>query len=164
MKNSFSIAVWMLAASVLIKMSIYLTGNQFTTIGEYAIFANIFVLLVGIFIGLRAHKQKILNQSSFVEDFKESMKVTANFVVLLAIFTYAYYSWIDPSFFEIRLSEQVQIAKDSGMNVEQVRQTGETILDPFFHTTITVLGFLLLGSFYSAMLCFLVRKFPGFGH
>lgn len=153
----------MVGLSILLKMSIYFSGSQFSTFGRFGIFGNIFFLLTGIFLGIRLFK-KINSKTKFIEDFKAGMRIAAYYAIFMALFVYVYYKFIDPGYFSIRLSNQLELAAEQGMNLEQVKKTGEFFLNPFFQTTITLMGFLLLGSFYAAMLSFLMRKMKGFGH
>ena len=164
MKSFFSIALWMVGLSVLLKLLVFFTGSQFDAFGRFAIFGNIFFLLFGIFLGLRLHKQKVLSASTFIDDFKAGMNVAAYYAILMSAFVYLYYTFIDPDYFDIRLAKQLDIAKENGMNLAEVKKTGAFFLSPFFQTTISLLGFLLLGSFYAAILSFLMRKMKGFGH
>ncbi len=163
-RTPFSIAVWMVLISILLKMGVFLTSNQFTEYGQVAVFGNIFFLLTGIFLGIRLHKRVKLSTSSFIDDFKAGMKVAAYYAILMAAFVFIYYSFIDYSYFDLKLAKQIEVATEQEMNIEQVKQTGEFVLSPFFQTTISLIGFILLGSFYSAILTFLMRKVPGFGH
>lgn len=167
MKTPLSIAVWMVLISIVLKLFVFLTSNQFTDVGQIAVFGNIFFLLTGIFLGIRLFKKAQLQKtkgSTFIDDFKAGMKVAALYSVLMAGFVFVYYSFIDPSYFDIKLAKQIEVAQSQDMNIEQVKATGEFILTPFFQTTITLIGFILLGSFYASILAFLMRKFSGFGH
>lgn len=164
MKSFISIATWMVGLSVLLKLAVFFSATQFETFGRFAIFGNIFFLLLGIFFGLRLHKQKVLSKSSYLEDFKAGMRVAAYYALFMSAFVFLYYNYIDPDYFEIRLAKQLEIARENQMDLEQVKKTGAFFLSPFFQTTISLLGFLLLGSFYSAILAFLMRKMKGFGH
>lgn len=167
MKTPTSIAVWMVLISIVLKLFVFITSNQFTDIGQVAVFGNIFFLLTGIFLGIRLFKKTQLSKetaSSFIDDFKAGMKVAALYSVMMAAFVYIYYSFIDISYFDIKLAKQIEMAQEQNMNLEQIKTTGEMVLSPFFQTTITLIGFILLGSFYSSILAFLMRKFPGFGH
>lgn len=167
MKSPFSIVVWMMVVSVLLKMIVYSQSWQFTSYEQIAIFGNIFVLMTGVFVGIRMFKIQH-TQSTFPQDFKAGMRIAALYAIAMTVFVYTYYAVIDPTYFDAKLENQIALATESNQNIEgeegkinlnQVRQTGEVVLSPFFQSTVTLIGFLLLGSFYSGILSFLMRKF-----
>lgn len=164
MKSPFSIAVWAVLASVIVKMLVFVTGNQFSDIGRYAIFVNIFIIMIAVFWGIREHKKNVGNQSTYLEDVKEGMKTASWFAIILSVFVYCYYNYIDTKYFAIRLQENLELAESQNMDVEKARETGEIVLSPFFHTTMTLIGFILMGAFYSTLIAFFMRKMKGFGH
>lgn len=161
MKSNISIVVWMIVVSILLKLIVYIQGWQFSDFESIAIFGNVFVLMTGVFLGIRLFK--IQNgKTSFPQDFKAGIRVASLYTLAMTAFVYVYYSFIDAAYFKLKLQKQLELAQENGMNLEQVKQTGEVVLSPFFQSTITLIGFLLLGSFYSAILSFLMRKFPSF--
>lgn len=164
MKTPFSIAVWAVLASVIVKMLVFISNNQFTQIGRYSIFINIFIIMIAVFLGIREYKRQMGNRSTYLEDFKHGMKTAAWFAILLSIFVYCYYSFIDTEYFPQLLQQRLELAESQNFDVEKARETGEIFLSPFFQTTITLMGFILLGAFYSALIAFFVRKMKGFGH
>ena len=159
----FDLAVRMVLASILLKMIVFFASKQFTFYESVAIFINIFILLTGVFLGIWNYRKSIGKSDSFISYVKEGMKVAAFYAILMTAFVYIYYSFIDPSYFEIKLAKQLELASKNDLNVKQVKEMGEVVLSPFFQSTITLIGFLLLGSFYSSIVTFLLRKFkPGF--
>jgi glucan phosphoethanolaminetransferase (alkaline phosphatase superfamily) len=172
MKTNFSIVVWMMVVSVLLKMLVLAMNWQFTDYERLAIFGNVFILMTGVFLGIRIYKKQNQN-TSFPQDFKAGLRVAAMYAIFMAAFVYTYYAVIDAGYFDLKLEHQIESAlehnqdpanKENLINIEQVRQTGEFVLSPFFQSTITLIGFILLGSFYAGILAFLMRKLRGFGH
>lgn len=164
MKSSFSIVVWMVVVSVLLKMLVYSMGFQFTNYEKIALFGNVFILMAGIFFGIRLNKTLATEKTSFVVDFKAGMRVASTYAIFMCAFVYLYYAVIDPTYFDSKLAAQLTLAEESGLDLENAKQTGEFVLSPFFQSTITLIGFILLGTFYSCILTFLMRKMSGFGH
>lgn len=164
MKTSFSIVVWMLAVSILLKMFIFSMDLQFTNYERITFFGNIFILMAGIFFGIRLFKIQSATNTSFVSDFKAGMRIASTYAIFMCAFVYLYYSMIDPTYFSSKLAAQLAQAEGSGLDMENARKTGEFVLSPFFQSTVTLIGFILLGTFYSSILPFLMRKIGGFGH
>lgn len=164
MKTPFSIAVWTVLASIVVKMLVYLTNNQFTDIGRYAIFLNILFIMSAVFLSIREFKKSRGATSDYIEDFKIGMKAAAWYAILLSVFVYTYYSYIDSSYFPTLMESRMELAKEAGVDVKQAKDTAVVVLNPFFQSTITLVGFLLMGAFYSALISYFVRKMKGFGH
>ena len=165
MKTPFSIAVWAVLASVIVKMLVYVTGNQFTSIGRFSIFINIFIVMLAVFLGIREHKKVVGSSSTYLEDVKVGMKAASWFAILLSIFVYVYYNYIDTEYFSILLEQRMETAAaQEDVDLTKVREAGQAFLSPFFQTTITLVGFVLIGAFYSALIAFFMRKMKGFGH
>ena len=164
-KNKRSIVASMLAISFLLKLSVYFNSLQFSSFENATIFANIFVLMTGVFLGIRLFKSQQKEASSYINDFKAGMRIAAVYALLMAIFLYIYYAYIDPAYFEIKLQKQLETAQNAeNIDLSKAKEMGEFILSPYFQSTVSLLGFLILGSFYSAIIAFLVRKFSGFRH
>lgn len=164
-KNKRSIVASMLAISFLLKLSVYFNSLQFSNFENVALLANIFVLMTGVFFGIRLFKSQQKEASTYIGDFKAGMRIAAVYALFMSIFLYLYYAYIDPTYFEIKLQNQLEAAQNQeNINLEKAKEMGEFILSPYFQSTVSLLGFLILGSFYSAMIAFLVRKFSGFRH
>lgn len=164
-KSSFSIAVWFVLFSVILKMIVFVMALQFTKIDLFMSIGYVFFLMTAIFIAIRNHKIQYGGNSTFGEDFKAVMKVTAFYALLMSVFLYAYYTFIDPDYFTIMLQQKVAEAEASGnTNIEQISKAGENVLSPYFQSTASLVIFMLVGGFYSLLITFLVRKIKGFGH
>ena len=107
MKSTFSIAVWMMVVSVLLKMITYVNEWQFTDYERVAIFGNVFVLMTGVFLGIRLFKRKAVDKTTFFDDFKAGMRTAAMYAILMTAFVYTYYSIIDPTYFDIKLKKSI---------------------------------------------------------
>lgn len=172
MISNSAIAIRMTAASVFMKMIVYTMNWQQTNYEKVYFFMNVFILMTGIFFGIRNFKKMETVKTNFMEDLKAGMKVAAMYAIFLSLFMFFYYKIIDPTYFALRLEEQLNAARESNLsagiseqiNIEQVRQTGEFVLSAFFQSTITLIGFIILGSFYSSLIAFFLRKIKGFGN
>lgn len=161
MKNHFSIVVWMMVVSVFMKMTVYLANWQFTNYEKVYFFGNLFVMMVGIFFGIRLFKTLVQGKTTFLADIKIGMKVAGMYAVFMSLFVYIYYSYIDPSYFDIKLADQLKLAEAAGITGKDLqlrRETGEFVLSPYFQSTVTLILYLLLGTFYSSIITFFVRK------
>ncbi|MFT7085977.1 MAG: hypothetical protein ACJAV5_001700 [Vicingaceae bacterium] len=161
MKTHFSIVVWMLVVSMSLRMLIYVQNWQLTSLEYIYFFGNPFIMMIGIFLGIRLYKQLNERKTSFLSDVKAGMKVAAMYAVLMAAFAYLYYSLIDSEYLVLKLETQIQTAIENGANEGNVikhRENGSFFLSAYFMSTITLVGFIILGTFYSSLITFFVRK------
>lgn len=162
MKTHFSIVVWMLVVSIFMKMAIYAGNWQFTGYERIYFFGNMFVIMIGVFLGIRLFKEISAEKTSFMGDIKAGIKVAGMYAVLMSLFVYVYYTFIDPSYFPLKIDDQMALLEESGRatggELAQSRETAQFILAPYFQSTVTMILFLLLGTFYSSLITFFVRK------
>lgn len=161
MKTHFSIVVWMLAASMFLRMVIYFANWQFTGYENIYFLGNPLIMMTGIFMGIRLFKDISTEKTTFLADVKAGMKVAGMYAVLMAAFAYAYYSYIDPDYFTIKLNEQIELVKANGATNQEIakhRENGSFFLSAYFMSTVILIGFIILGTFYSSLLTFFIRK------
>ncbi|MCB0802308.1 MAG: DUF4199 domain-containing protein [Flavobacteriales bacterium] len=151
----------MLAISMLMKMLVFAGGYQFTDYEKIYFFGNLFIIMVGTFLGIRLFKNIHVEKTTFLADVKAGMKVAGMYAVLMSFFVYVYYTYIDVDYFEIKLSRQLELMAESGADklaLNQARKTGGFVLSPYFQSTVTLILYLLFGSFYASIITFFVRK------
>ena len=162
MKTHFSIVVWMLVVSIFMKMTIFAANLQFTGYERIYFFGNLFVIMIGVFLGIRLFKNISPDKTGFLADVKAGIKVAGMYAVLMSLFVYLYYSFIDSSYFPLKIEEQMRLLEESGRatgdELVKSRETAQFILAPYFQSTVTLILYLLLGTFYSSLITFFVRK------
>ncbi|MFB1021651.1 MAG: DUF4199 domain-containing protein [Vicingaceae bacterium] len=162
MKTHFSIVVWMLVVSMAMKMVIFAGNLQFTGYERIYFFGNLFVIMIGVFLGIRLFKEMSETKTGFIADVKAGIKVVGMYAVLMSLFVYVYYTFIDPNYFPTKIDSQMAALESSGRatgnELVKSRETAQVILAPYFQSTITLILYLLLGAFYSSLITFFVRK------
>jgi len=161
MRTHFSIVVWMLVVSMSLRMLVFIQNWQFTKWEYFYFFGNPLVMMTGIFVSIRLFKQLSKSKTSFIADVKSGMKVAGMYSVLMALFAYLYYSYIDSDYLISKLNSQIQTAIENGAtesNVIKHRENGDFFLSAYFMSTVTLVGFIILGTFYSSLITFFVRK------
>jgi len=162
-KNRRSILASMLAISISFKLAVYFNGLQSTTFDNVGRFANIFILMTGVFFAIRLFKGQSEKATAYLDDFKSGMRIAALYAICMAAFLYAYYEFIDPNYFgELKLTKE-NLEQSVEMQ-KKIKEGAEFVRSAYFNSTISLIGFLVLGSFYSAIIAYLVRKFSGFNH
>lgn len=133
-------------------------------------------LLISIFLSLNEVKTKEQTEpTSYFTDLKVAMRSVSYFTIIIAVFTFIYYKYIDWDFMYDRIAarvdaaEALELTKENNLRgltkeefVDSERKIAETIFSPSTHATITLMGFMLIGGIYSTLLTFLVRMSPKF--
>jgi len=146
--------------SVILKMVYFLGFYPNDDFDMYVRFAYLLAFLLALFLGLRAWKGDHLD-SKLVDDVKAGMKVASLYALILAPFTYIYYKWINPEYFQDRMEQAIAAAQESTPDqVEQVRETVSFIFDAFTHATITLFGLLFIGFLYTLVIVAIFRTKP----
>ena len=152
----------MLVVSIFMKMTIFAANLQFTGYERIYFFGNLFVIMIGVFLGIRLFKNISPDKTGFLADVKAGIKVAGMYAVLMSLFVYLYYSFIDSSYFPLKIEEQMRLLEESGRatgdELVKSRETAQFILAPYFLSTVTLILYLLLGTFYSSLITFFVRK------
>lgn len=53
---------------------------------------------------------------------KTGMRISALFALMMGAFIYAYYSWIDPAFFDAKIDRTLTLMKEQGAGREDMEQ------------------------------------------
>jgi len=158
MKSIPSIIVWMMVISIFLKLLVYTANWQFTDYEKVYLFGNFFVMMWGIYSGIRLFKKNAAETTVYLADLKAGMRIASVYALIMSAFIYIYYSQIDTQYFEQKIQERIELTIKQGEDIEQAKKSMEMVSTPFFQSTLTLIGFLILGSFYSAMLAFLIRR------
>lgn len=122
-------------------------------------------LLLAIFMGIR--ESVIQNrQQSFGALVKAGAQVGAVFSLLVAVFTYVFYRFVDTTFFEFmkeeRMRDVVKIQPDPE-KVEAYRANLDLIFSANTQSLATLLGFMFMTVFFSLIVALLFKKVPFLG-
>lgn len=162
MKNPIqNFAITAAVSSVLLKMLYYIQFYPNDDFDMYVRFAYLLFFLLALFLGLRAWKKKN-DPSDFPTDMKSGMKIASIYAIIVSAFTYVYYKFINPNYFEFKIAERMKAAADSGEDVDldKIKETASFIFDAFIHSTITLFGLIAIGLFYCIIIVAILRFKP----
>jgi hypothetical protein len=159
----YGLSVFLLSA--IWKTSLFAFGARDTFLGEFSILFVMLFMLVGIYMGVEEVRKSIRDKKIlFIQGFKSGMSIAALHTILYSLFIYAYYAYIDSTFFpemiELRVQE-FRIAGDNEASIEGFRQSAELILSPMVQSTFTLVGLLVLSAFYAGVVAKMVEKKHG---
>jgi len=121
-------------------------------------------LLLAIFFGIREYF-KDNSESSFMQLFKYGAQIGAMFSLVVSIFTFVFYRFVDVLFFEDMKEERLQAVRTTEVTPEQI-ENYQSNLDMVFNANtqamVTLICFVLLGLTYSAIVSGILSKVPFF--
>ena len=88
--------------------------------------------------------------------FKAGFRAAMTYAVVAALFAYALYSWLDPTFFPIKVNALVDQAIKEGHTEAEAREKVGHFFSPFNYATITLAAFMVIGAIDS-MVCALLH-------
>ena len=83
---------------------------------------------------------------------RSGFRAGAAYTLVIAVFVFALYTWIDPLFFPLRVDEMVQEALKTGHTEVEARERIEGFFSPFKYATITLAAFLVISAL-DALVC-----------
>ena len=180
MKITVKIGVLAALVWMLVKMIFHLVQSNETPVSA-TIFINMFVLLIGIAIGLYLHKKKEgFLSGNAMSDIKAAMTVAIPYSILIAVFIFFYYKDINPEYNEIQIEKaEIAIEKDVNdpkilkkmkadnaafevMSKEKIRrqllQGPSNFYNPKSTALISLLALMMLSTIYSIFITIVYRK------
>ncbi|MDQ3192293.1 MAG: DUF4199 domain-containing protein [Bacteroidota bacterium] len=150
-------------ASIILKLIVFITDQQFTVIGEYSTYVIFLFILLAIYLGMRQARNITNNNQSLGENINVGCKIAAINGLVMGAFIYIYYSFIDTGYFteKIRNTLVLMIQSDN-YTIEQMKEYYINARLLFFApdkvASFTLFGYLLLGCFYAVISGFVIRK------
>lgn len=153
--TSFVFFVWMVLVYTIIVPNFYGAG-------EFIMFVSVFIPTIGIFFGIKERRDKSnFGHITFREAFRTGIVITFIISVMIVIFTYIYYEFINPDYvnFLVAKSEKAMIADN--VPREQIN-AALTVTRYQFSLNVQIIQQLLFvligGSVISAVLAFILKK------
>lgn len=121
-------------------------------------------LLLAIFLGIREYF-KGNAESNFLKLFKYGAQIGAMFSLLVSVFTFIFYRFIDQLYFEDKINERMAAIQTSDVLPEQIenyRSNLEMVFNANTQGMVTLISFVMLGLTYSAIVSAILSKVPFF--
>lgn len=168
------IALFFGLLTIVAKLTVYGFGLEY----RYTIFSNLLLILASIFFSIRNYKFQNSLHTSFVNDFKEGLKAGVVFALVVAAVAYVYYGQINPEFLQEKIDERIVLAEnanidsliqagriDASMTKEQLvareQENVSKIYSPFYYSTLSLVGYIIVGAIYSVFMTIIIRRAPG---
>lgn len=180
MKNPINIAIALAALWIIFKCVFYAYGLSDESFVPGVLINVFFVLVTGSFGLYMARRKNNFSSSHFLDDYKNALKGSVVFSILISVFVYVYYSQIDPSYMERKITSKIemaekQVATDAKFDqlVEQnpnlrkvskkeyvanVKDDAQTIHSAYVQSTLSLLALMVLSLIYGLGVTVIFRK------
>lgn len=170
MKSPLIVAVFFALIYIIIKLVVFNLGKS-VELFIPLILVNIMLILLAALFGLRAWKKSHKSQGdNFLEDLKCTMRNISVYALVVTAFVYVYYSAIDTDFRQ-KLQDR-QFAEITQEDFKEMQKNDPDMLkhktlddykklkknemelftSPFMTSTLTLMGLILIGFFYSLLI------------
>jgi hypothetical protein len=160
--TSLKYAAGISSVAIILKLIIFLTGNNFTALDDYYIHAVSLLMVFGIFAGMREFMQKCDQKISLKMLMKEGCKIAGLNAVIMSIFLLIYYSYIDTGYFTVKIRQTLSLMAEKGISKEQMKEYYLNAKFLFFApdkvASFALFGYLVTGCIYAVISGFLLRK------
>ena len=170
-----SALIWITSKMILFNLNV---KNSF----EIGVGLNILLLLIVIFISVRRHflsKKSVL----YLDDVKAGMKQAGVYALLVSLFVFTYYKWIDKSFLANHLEKRVEaednrIEKQGGWEIfvensqddhlksmskadylDDFKDSAKQFFHPGFILTVSLAAMISIGFLYTLIITLFYRRF-----
>lgn len=171
LKNPNTIAIYLGLATIVFRLLI----ETFEWDWGIRIFPIILFILIVSFVGIRKLKSNSTEKLNFVSVFQSGMRPAMFYVIIISIFTFVFYQFLSPHFFERVMEIQIEenVAKLKATNTSDAdielyikgfreNKAFKEMFKPFTWTTMTLFALMILTAFYTFILTLVERKFPNF--
>lgn len=141
------------------KMFVLFIGKQHDWLASFP--GGPLLLLTGIFIFLSIVRSSTPD-ASFTDDFKSGARTALSAAILAGLFVYVYYAFFDPEFMPIRIQQNIENARNSGVSEDDLLKAEEDMqkfFAPFTYSTLTVSATAFFGMAFSLIVSGLKRAF-----
>jgi len=179
MRPAIKYACLFATVSILTKLVIFYRHLQFNSTADVVLVSSylLFVLL-SVFFGMRGEAILLKVKPSFLINVKSGMKSAAVYALIMAVFLFIYYKFIDTEYFSKRIADNINTLKsidislaDSTNNklglinrdamIENQINTAKMVFSPFYNSTFSLLGFLITGGIYSFLIALMQKLIFG---
>lgn len=153
--TSFVFFVWMILVYTIIV-------PNFHESGEFVMFVSLIIPAVGIFFGIRERREKSnFGHITYKEAFKTGIVITFIVAVMIVLFTYLYFEFINPDYVNFLSAKSEKSMIEKGIPRDQIN-AALTVLRYQFSLNVQIIQQLLFvligGSVISAVFAFLLKK------
>ncbi|MFO7851467.1 MAG: DUF4199 domain-containing protein [Bacteroidota bacterium] len=120
------------------------------------------VIIIGLFLGIKSYRDKYLNGFiTYGQSLGASFIIILYFSIVLAIFNYILYKWIDPDLTDKLLNSAEEFFVERSMtegSIEQLMQMLRKIITPFVLSIFVILYRVFVGAILSLIIGLFTKR------
>ncbi len=162
MKPHLKYGLIVTSTGIILSLIAFIAGLDKSDAGQYIGWLNIPIMIVLMVMAIKEMRTKFLD--GFIT-FGQAFKTTSLMVLissfLTAIYTYLYFTVINPSMVDYIREKQIMGMEERGMSSDQIDQAmamSEKFMSPVMMTVFAFLGGILLGIIAAAIVSAIVKK------
>lgn len=139
---------------------------------EWRLYPILFVLMIAGYLGIREQRLKANEELTYIMEWKAALRPPAVIAVVYSLFTFVFYSFIDPAFFKEKIAERRAdfkatidqggtAAEDAQVILERFDEMSQLIFSPLNWSTFTLMVTVMFSLIFCALLVLLARQAPG---
>ena len=161
MKPYLKFALLTSAVIIIWTMIQYLTGLDRSDTGKYLSWISYPIMAVFIVMAIKEEKNLGGGYLSFGEGFKTGMMMMTVVAVIMSVFTYLYFSIINPEFLEFVADKAYDDMENRGMSdaeIEQAMGYAKMFMGVGFMTGAAFIGNIIIGAIMSLIAAAILKK------
>jgi|GEM_PF-4489360 len=144
-------------------LSIYYSHNQFTRVGLYSFLISLLFFFPVLFKAIKDKRDNELNGFMTLNTcMKTGMTVTIVCAMIMAVFYYVYFKFIDHEIIPFYMKEgEMAVKSNPKFKIEDIELAVNSMFSPFKQATVALIRYTIAGALFS-FICstFLVRQPP----
>lgn len=167
LNNPYTVAIYLALITIILRLLL----DTFQLDNQYIVYVLMFIVLVISYLGVRKVHQQIPQVLPVVFSLKAGMRPGALYALIISVFTFVFYKWINPLFFSTMIEERAAKIKagavEAGKSTHEIEailkgfyEFSEMVFSPVQWASFTLFGMIFLCGFYSFILALVARKFP----
>ncbi len=161
MKKVYSIAIVAGLIPVLFKTILFFSGYTESHAGSFANLAELIVIALAIPVAMYVARKDNNGLLPFNSALKTGMAIAALSGIIVCVFTFVYYKYMNTSMVENAIAEATKYAADKNLSPEDTKKTiggARQVYSPFVQATSALFGIMLAGFFVSVISAVIFKR------
>ncbi|MFT5337616.1 MAG: hypothetical protein ACI9YL_001621 [Luteibaculaceae bacterium] len=125
---------------------------------QLVVFWHLIFILLAVISGLIKDRSATLG-----EMIKSGVQNAGKYALVIGIALFIYYKWINTGYFPQRIAEIINGSEvETPEKIERMRAAYVSFFTPGMYSTLSVMGLLLMGTFYAVLGALAIQKLPIF--
>ncbi|MGE0637255.1 MAG: DUF4199 domain-containing protein [Bacteroidia bacterium] len=161
MKKVYTIGLVAGLVPVIFKTILFLSGYTESHAGSFANLAELIVIALAIPIAMYVARKDNDGLLPFNSALKTGMAIAATAGIIVCVYTFVYYKYMNTSMVENAVAEATRYAADNKLSAEDTKKTiggARQVYSPFVQSTSALFGIMITGFLVSVISAVALKK------